>query len=66
MNYSLLVKWILTGLFILGVVVIGIIRLGFGTAAVTGLGHVPMSMLPARLRRFLFGERNNTAHKQEK
>jgi hypothetical protein len=66
MDYSLLVKWILTGLFILGVVVFGIIRLGFGTAAVAGLGHVPMSMLPARLRRFLFGERNNTAHEQEK
>lgn len=64
MDYSLLVKWILTGLFILGVVVFGIIRLGFGTAAVAGLGHVPMSMLPARLRRFLFGERNKTAHKQ--
>lgn len=66
MDYSWLIKWILTGLFILGVVILGIIRLGFGTAAVAGLGHVPMSIVPARLRRFLFGERNNAAHKPEK
>ncbi len=66
MDYSWLIKQILTGLFILGVVIFGIIRLGFGTASVAGLGNVPMLMVPARLRRFLFGERNNTAHKPEK
>jgi len=65
MDYSWLIKWILTGLFILGVVIFGIIRLGFGTAAAAGLGHLPMSMVPARLRHFLFGERNDTAHKPE-
>jgi len=66
MDYAWLIKKILTGLFILGVVIFGIIRLGFGTAAVAGLGHVPMLMVPARLRRFLFGERTNTAHKPAK
>ena len=66
MDYAWLIKKTLTGLFILGVVIFGIIRLGFGTAAVAGLGHVPMSMVPARLRRFLFGERTNTARKPEK
>lgn len=65
MDHSWIGK-ILTGLFILGVVIFGIIRLGFGTAAVAGLGHLPMSMVPPRLRRFLFGERNSTAHKPEK
>ena len=66
MDYSWLIKWILTGLFILGVVIFGIIRLGFGTAAAAGLGHLPMSVVPARLRHFLFCERTNTAHKLEK
>jgi hypothetical protein len=66
MDYSWLIRWILTGLFILAIVVFGIIRLGFGTAAAAGLGHLPMSKVPARLRRFLFGERTNTAHKLEK
>ena len=66
MDYSWLIKEIFTGLFILAVVIFGIIRLGFGTAAVAGLGHMPMSMVPARLRRFLFGERTNTAHKPAK
>jgi hypothetical protein len=56
MDHSWLIKWILTVLFILGVVIFGIIRLGFGTAAAAGLGHLPVSMVPARLRRFLFGE----------
>jgi hypothetical protein len=66
MDYLWLVKQILTGLFILGFVIFGIVRLGFGTAAAAGLGHLPMSMVPARLRRFLFGERNNTPRKPEK
>ncbi|PYU66224.1 MAG: hypothetical protein DMG49_22640 [Acidobacteria bacterium] len=66
MDYSWLMKWILTGLFMIGVVIFGIIRLGFGTAAPAGLGHLPMSMVPARLRRFLLGEQTNTAHKLEK
>jgi hypothetical protein len=57
------VEKVIIGLVMLGVVIIGILRLGMGAAAVVGLGHVPMSMIPARLRRFLFGERNDTAHK---
>ena len=54
---------ILAGLIILGVVVFAILRVGAGTAAVAGLGHFPMSMIPPRLRRFLFGERNDSTHK---
>ena len=62
MNHSWVEK-IVTSLFILGVVIFAILRVGAGTAAVAGLGHFPMSMIPTRLRRFLFGERNDTAHK---
>lgn len=54
---------VITGLIIFGFVIFGILRLGMGTAAVAGLGHFPMSMIPTRVRRFLFGERNDTAHK---
>jgi hypothetical protein len=54
---------ILTGLIVSGVVILTIIRVGAGTAAVAGLGHIPMSMIPTRLRRFIFGERSDTAHK---
>jgi hypothetical protein len=57
------VEKVVIGLVTLGVVIIGVLRLGMGTAAVAGLGHIPMSMIPARLRRFLFGERNDPAHK---
>lgn len=57
------VEKILAGLIILAVVIFGLLRVGAGTAAVTGLGHVPISMIPARLRRFLFGERNETTPK---
>ena len=62
MDYSWTDK-ILFGLIILGLVIFTIIRAGAGIAAVAGLGHFPMSMIPPRLRRFLFGERNDTAHK---
>ena len=62
MDHSFLEK-IVTGLIIGGVVIFAILRVGAGTAAVAGLGHFPMSMIPTRLRRFLFGERNDTAHK---
>jgi hypothetical protein len=58
-----LVEKIVTGLIVTAVVIFTIIRVGAGTAAVAGLGHVPMSMIPSRLRRFLFGERNDSAHK---
>jgi len=63
MEYSWLIEKVLPGLAILGVVVIAALRLGGGLAAVAGLGHFPMAMIPTRLRRFLFGERNDTAHK---
>ena len=52
------VEKVLTGLSVLGVVLIAILRAGLGTAAAAALGHLSMSMIPARLRRFLFGERN--------
>ena len=57
------VEKVILGLVILGVVVIGILRLGLGTAQVAGLGYLPMSWIPTRLRRFLFGKRNDTEHK---
>jgi hypothetical protein len=57
------VEKIITGLIILGAVIYTILRVGAGAAAVAGLGHFPMSMIPTRLRRFLFGERNDIAHK---
>ena len=62
MDHSSIEK-IVTGLIVTAVVIFTIIRVGAGTAAVAGLGHVPMSMIPTRLRRFLFGERNDTAKK---
>jgi hypothetical protein len=62
MNHSLIEK-IVTVLIVSGAVIFAIIRVGAGTAAVAGLGHVPMSMIPTHLRRFLFGERNDTAKK---
>jgi hypothetical protein len=52
MDYSWLTKKILIGLVILGAVVFAMLRLGGGIAAVAGLGHFPMSLIPARIRRF--------------
>ena len=66
MDHAWLIRKILSGLVILGAVIFGIVRLGAGTAAVAGVGSLPMSMVPARLRRFLFGERNPTAHIAQK
>jgi hypothetical protein len=66
MDHAWLIRKILIGLLILGAVIFGIVRLGAGTAAVAGLGNLPMPMVPARLRRFLFGERNSTAHRAQK
>jgi len=63
MEHSWLIEKVLPGLVGLGVVVIAALRLGGGLAAVAGLGQFPMSMIPARLRRFLFGERKDPAHK---
>lgn len=57
------VEKIVAGLIVLGIVIFGLLRLGAGAAAVSGLGYVPMSKIPARLRRFLFGERNDAARK---
>ena len=62
MDHSWIEK-IVAGLIVLGIVIFGFLRLGAGTAAVAGLGYVPMSKIPARLRRFLFGERNDAIHK---
>jgi hypothetical protein len=62
MDHSWIEK-VVAGLIALGVVIFAILRVGAGTAAVAGLGHFPISMIPIRLRRFLFGERNDTAHK---
>jgi hypothetical protein len=50
-------NYIVAGLVILGALVFAVLRLGGGIAAVSGLGYVPASVLPAPLRRFLFGEK---------
>jgi hypothetical protein len=60
------IEKIIIGLIIVGFIIFAILRVGAGTAAVAGLGHFPMSMIPTRLRRFLFGERYNTVHKPVK
>jgi len=62
MDHSWIEK-ILTGLILLVLVIFGILRFGAGMAGAAGLGHFPMSLIPARLRRFFFGERSGAAHK---
>jgi hypothetical protein len=57
------IEKITVGLIVLGVVILAILRVGAGTAAVGALGYFPMSMIPARMRRFLFGERNDATDK---
>ena len=49
MDHSWIEK-ILTGLIILVLAIFGMLRLGAGMAGAAGLGHFPMTMLPARLR----------------
>ena len=61
MDHSWIEK-IVTGLILLALVIFAILRLGACMAAGAGLGLFAMSMIPARLRRFLFGERNDTPH----
>jgi hypothetical protein len=63
MDHSWIEK-IVAGLIVLGIVIFGILRFGAGMAGAVGLGHFPMSMIPQRLRRFFFGERNDAAHKR--
>ena len=63
MDYSWLGEKILPGLIIVGAVTIAILRFAGGLAAAPGLGRFPMAMIPARLRRFLYGEPNDAAHK---
>jgi hypothetical protein len=63
MEHSWLIEKVLTGLVVLAVVIFAALRLGGGLAAVAGLGQFPMSMIPARLRRFIFGERKDHIHK---
>jgi hypothetical protein len=63
MEYSWLIEKILTGLVVFAAVVFAVLRLAGGLAAVAGLGQFPMSMIPVRLRRFLFGEQIDPAHK---
>ncbi|HKF02969.1 MAG TPA: hypothetical protein VKB49_11680 [Candidatus Sulfotelmatobacter sp.] len=62
MDHSWIEK-IVAGLIVLVVVIYGLFRLGLVTAAAGALGYVPMSKIPTRLRRFLFGERNEAGHK---
>ena len=50
-------NYLVTSLVILAGLVFTVLRLGGGIAAVSGLGYVPASVIPARLRRFLFGEK---------
>jgi hypothetical protein len=52
---------VIAGLVILGAVSFALLRAGGGLAAVTGLGYLPASVLPARLRRFLFGEQSGSS-----
>jgi hypothetical protein len=63
MEHSWLIEKILTGLIVFAAAVFAVLRLGGGLAAVTGLGRFPMSMIQVRLRRLLFGDRNESAHK---
>jgi hypothetical protein len=63
MEHSWLIEKIVTGLVTVAAVVFAVLRLGGSLAAVAGLGQFPMSMIPVRLRRFLFGERNDPAPK---
>jgi hypothetical protein len=63
MEHSWLIEKILAGLVVFLVLFFAVLRLVGGLAAVAGLGQFPMSMIPARLRRFLFGERDTQAHK---
>jgi len=49
---------VLIAFIVLGAVFLTILRAGAGLAAAAGLGRIPVSMIPARLRRFLFDERN--------
>ena len=66
MEHSWLIEKVLTGLVVLALVIVAALRLGGGLAAGAGIGQFPMSMIPTRLRRFLFGERDNTVHKPVK
>jgi hypothetical protein len=63
MEHSWLIEKVLPGLVVLAVVIFATLRLGGGLAAVAGLGQFPMSMIPAPLRHFLFGEREDPSHK---
>jgi len=47
---------LLIGFIVLGAVIFTILRAGAGLAAAAGLGRIPVAMIPARLRRFLFDE----------
>ena len=62
MDHSWIEK-IVAGLIVLGIVIFGLLRFSTGMAGAAALGYIPMSKIPARLRRFLFGERNDAAHK---
>jgi hypothetical protein len=50
---------IMVGLVVLGAVLFSALRAGAGLAAVTGLGYLPTSTVPARLRHFLFGNKRS-------
>ena len=59
MNYP----WLIKGLLISAILVLGALRIGWGLAAASGLGQFPISWIPVRLRRLLFGEHDKAAHK---
>lgn len=63
MERSWLIEKVLAGLVVLAVAIFAVIRLGGGLAAVAGLGQFPMSIIPVRLRRFIFGERKGPTQK---
>jgi hypothetical protein len=57
-NLGCLMNKVITGLVILLVVVVAVLRAGGGLTGAIGLGYLRASGLPIRLRRFLFGERS--------
>jgi hypothetical protein len=59
------VSKLIAGLVILGAVSFALLRAGGGLSAVAGLGYIPASVFPARLRRFLFGEQPAAPFRQK-
>lgn len=57
MHKSQLLAFVITGLFVLGLVIFRLLWAGSQLTAAAGLGRLPR-IVPARLRRWLLGERS--------